>query len=187
MSLLDVIAGTSPPAKDYIVLGGVRSPGRATVLGAGSPRKWDKQQGYGVSGATLAFTGDDLSEFDVVIDLWEDSHWREWGAFAKVLASRPKGRFSPEGAFTIVHPVLNRTPISISSVVVLDAGGFEQNDTGLWTTRIKFSAYRKPRVALGKPNAAIPGVAGKTATAQDAADRQIAALLDEQASLGGAL
>lgn len=187
MNPADLINATSPPGQDYIILGGAKSPGKATVLGAGSPRKWDKQMGYGQSGASLAYTGDDLSEFEVQIDIWDKAQWREWNDFAKVLDKRPKGRLGPEGAFFIKHPVLNRAPISITSVVVLDVSGWEQDDTGLWTCRIKFSAYRKPRLALGKPNSAIDSVAGETPTAADAADRKIADLLGEQKSLGGAL
>ena len=39
----------SPPIQDFIVLGGLRSPGRATVAGAGSPRDWDIRKGWAFS------------------------------------------------------------------------------------------------------------------------------------------
>lgn len=175
-----------PPEQDWILLGGARSPGRATVVSPSSPRKWDKQAGYATSGATLAYTGDDLSDFEVVIDLWEDEHWAQWKAFAAVLDMRPRGRFSPEGAFEIVHPAVNRPPARISAVVVLDVIGPDQTD-GLWTYRLKLSAYRQPKVALGKPPGAVPAADAKIPTAKTAEDKMISDLLAEQARLGGGL
>lgn len=182
-----LLNGDGPPEQDYVILGSKRTPGRATIVSPGSPRKWDKQAGFGISGATLAFLGDDLSEFDLLVDLWEPEHWTAWTSFARdVLDKRPRGRISPEGAFDIVHPALNRSPTRISSVVVLDVTGPDQED-GLWTFRIKLSAYRQPKPALGKPPAAVPAVPGVTPTAKTAEDQAIADLLAEQARLGGAL
>lgn len=186
MGLLDILNAGDFPAQDYIELGGMTSPGRATIVNAGSPRTWDKRKGYGFSGATLVYTGDDLAEFDVLIDLWDKSQFQAWDDFAKKTLEKPPIGQRPK-ALDIKHPILNRSPTKITSVVVLDVLGPDQDEDGLWTYRIKFSAYRAPKPALGKPNASIPSVTPKVPTAQDEAEKKIQALLAQQKALGGAL
>lgn len=173
--------------QDHIVIGGLRSPGRATIVRPGSPRKWDKQGGHGVSGAGLVYLGDELAEFDVLIDLWEPHHEAEWLAFASVvLDKRPTSRTDPGGAWEIEHPILNRPPARIHAVVVKNVEGPEQGDTGLWGYRIMLSAYRQPMVAIGKPPTATPN-ANIPAKAKSAEDLEIERLMAKQRELGGAL
>lgn len=186
MALLDILNAADFPAQDFIILGGQTSPGRATVVNAGSPRTYDKRKGYGFSGATLIFTGDDLNEFDVLIDLWLPDQFRVWDDFAKKTLEKPPIGQRPK-ALDIKHPVLNRSPTKITSVVVLDVLGPEVDEDGLWTYRIKFSAFRAPLPALGKPNASIPSVTPKVPTAQDEAEKKIQQLLAQQKALGGGL
>ncbi|MDX6479513.1 MAG: hypothetical protein QOG85_23 [Gaiellaceae bacterium] len=181
---LDLLNSATPPVQDFIILQGRRSPGRATITNAGSPRTWDKQKGWGMSGATLIYTGDDLSDFDVIIDIWEKSHWGEWNDFARVLEKRSSGL----GAkfLEISHPVLYRAPLRISQVAIRDVTQFEQSKTGLWTCRILMTAWNSPLPALGKPDGTIPGVTGGGITDLDN-DPEAQALLAKQRGLGGVL
>lgn len=177
-------AAVSAPLADVILLDGVPSPGVATIVGAGSPRTWDKKKGWGYSGATLVYTGADLSDFDVILTIWQKTglQWAQWEAFALVLDLAPVGVLAKSKS--IVHPVLNRAPLSITSVVIRDVGQWEQSKTGLWTCRIGMTAYRAPMPALGKPNGTIPA---SGAIAPFAADPEIEALMKQQAALGGIL
>lgn len=146
-----------PPHQDYINLAGFPSPGAAVVKGAGSPRNWDIQKGYGRSGATTIFTGEDLAKFDVDIFCWEPEHFLAWQIFAQATLVNP-----PIGAFpfsmAIQHPALNDAPLSITQVVVTNVTQWEQSDdTGLWCRTISFLQYRKPKDALVKPFEGPPG------------------------------
>ncbi len=183
MNPLDLLNSGTPPIQDFVILGGEKSPGRATVTGAGSPRKWDKQSGFGFSGASLIFLGEDLSDFDLLIDLWEPEHWVAWNSFARVLEKPPIGVRAK--ALEIVHPLINRSPIKITQVVIRDVTQFEQSDTGLWTARIPLTAFRAPKPALGKPNGSIANANNPISDFSD--DPAIAALMRKQAALGGAL
>lgn len=178
----DIISGAEFPRQDYIMLGGVQSPGCATITGAGCPRTWDVRQGYGYSGAIVVFTGDGLAKFDVHIDLWLPSHFAEWNRFAKIcLAKAPLG--TKPKAMDIAHPLLNMEPLKITSVVVEDVSQFEQDEFGLWTCTIKLLQYRAPKPALGKPLAAIPNAVTKAPTAQDAAELEIQRLTAQFSAL----
>lgn len=145
------------PEQDYIVLGGVPSPGLAVVKGAGSPRKWDVQNGYGLTGATCIFMGEGLATFDVDIFCWTKAHFALWPAFARLTLVNPPIGARPTSMF-IQHPALNDPPLSISQVVVTNVTQWEQDgDTGLWARTISFLQYRKPRPALVKPFEGPPG------------------------------
>lgn len=180
---LDLLNANTPPVQDFIVLNGVRSPGRATIVNAGSPRNWDKQKGWGTTGATLIYTGDDLAEFDVVIDLWLPEHWAQWNTFARVLEKRSTGL----GAkfLSISHPLLYRAPLRITQVALKNVSQFELAKSGMWTCRLSFIDWKEPMPALGKPNGTIPR--DNSGIADFASDPQIAALMAKQAALGGAL
>ncbi len=169
--------------QDYIELGGQQSPGYADVAGAGSPRKWDKRDGYGFSGAVLVYHGTDLAEFDVTISMWDVAQLIDWWNFATILEKAPVGVRAK--ALDISHPFLNTPPLRIKSVVVQDVSQLRQDEYGLWTVVIKFLEYRAPRPILGKPIAAIPSAAAATPTAQDAADVQIQQLQARVAALAG--
>lgn len=185
MSIADILTGAEFPQQDYILLGGVKSPGRATILGAGSPRTWDVRQGYGYSGAVVVFTGDGLAKFDVRIDLWEKSHFSEWARFAKVALEKAPMGLKPK-AMDIAHPVLNMAPLKITSVVVEDVSQFEQDEEGMWSCTIKLLQYRAPKPALGKPLASIPNAPNVAPTAVDAAELEIKRLTAQFSALAAA-
>lgn len=174
--------GQGFPDQDWIKLGGKRPPGIAVVRGAGTPRKWDKRAGYGITGAYLVFTGDDLASFEIDIIIWDEEHWTEWLAFAPVL-EKPKAGQRPK-AIGIMHPLVNRPPWRITSVVVDDVLQFEPDADGeIWICTIKVTPFKGPAPALSKPTAAIPGASAPVPTAQDAADKKIQALTQEMAGL----
>ena len=178
MTDFGLVDGQGFPDVDWVVLDNRIPPGTSYPTGSGSPRKWDKRAGYGISGAFLVYTGADLSEFEVHVTIWTEEHWTEWLEFSTVL-EKPKQGTKPK-AIPIVHPLVNRPPIRITEVVVEDVSQFEPDETReLWTCVIKLSAWKGPEKMLARPSAAIPGANLAVPTAQDAADRQIQALVEE--------
>lgn len=203
---LDLLNADAPPCQDFIILQGQKSPGRATVRVAGCPRKWDVQAGFGISGGSMTFHGEEVpSEFEVEIALWEDEHWADWNRFVKLLAVPPNrsllGAPSPAAAISdpllkaaasspmkgldIKHPRLNRRPLLITTVVVRNVTSFERSKTGLETCTITFSKWKPPRLALAKVDGKIP--AAGAPIDPFANDPAIKALMTKQASLGGIL
>lgn len=163
---------------DYIVLAGKKSPGIATIFGADRPRKYDEQNGYGLSGATLRFTGLGLSHFKVELMLYTTEDWDAWNVWKSVLDKPPTGRV-PQ-SLSIRHPLLDS--VQISQVVVENDVAPEQVGDGVWKVEIKFSQFRKVRIALAK-------IEGTKDTPVDPADKAIAALtaLEQRGARGGSV
>ena len=149
------------------------SPGRCIIKGASSPRKWNVNDGFGQTGASVVFGGEKLSSFEIELQFWEPEHLDEWQDFKSLCEKPPTGTIPK--ALDIYHPIL--ADLKITSVVVEDRTQLDLIDeTGLWSTTIKFIQYKKPRPILAKPVASIPNAAVPVPTAQDAGDRMIAAL-----------
>lgn len=165
------------PIKDQVWLGGKVTPGAARPRKASDPRTWDVRKGYGFSGAYAIYTGDDLAKFDVDVVLWEEEHFDEWNDFAKVLV-KPTAKTRAK-AIGIYHPLLRVPPLNIRAVQVVDVTQFDTNDDGLWMCTISLLVFRPPKPVLSRPNASIPSAGEAPPTAQDAADRQIQALLGQ--------
>lgn len=181
-SPLAAITGAEVPAQDYITLGGMQSPGRATITNLVLERKLDVRQGYGSSGGEVVYTGDKPAKFDVQIDLWLPEHFALWERFAKICLAKPK--FGVQGmALDIDHPLLKIEPLKITSVCVEKVSQFEQDDEGMWTCTISFVQWLKPRPAISKTVASIPNAVTKVPTAQDAADLEIQRLMKELSGL----
>jgi hypothetical protein len=137
----------SPEVWDVILLADEESPGIADVAGAGSPRMWDKRKGQGLSGSTLVFTGDDLSEFTVVLRFTTPDHIDAWNDWKRLVAKTQRGVRAK--AIDIYHPAL--ADVGIKSVVVLDVSQMEkEGDTGEQKVTIKFESQQKPLPAVGK-------------------------------------
>lgn len=147
---------------DYIDLGGQRSPGLAEVVGASSPRKWDERRGYGLSGAIVVFRGIGLARFSVKLRFYTPEDWAGWYAWKPVVDRPPLG--TRPRALDIWHPLLEAQ--QITKVVVEDVGQPEQTDDGEWTVEIKFIEYRRPKIALAKPE-------GSQATPADPMEAEI--------------
>lgn len=174
------------PNQDYIVLGGLKSPGRARIVNAADPRKWDKRVGYGLSGAYLVYVSDELPTFSVMIDLTTAADFVAWIAFAAIL-EKPKKGVRPSKALGIQHPLLALPPLRITEVVVADVSQFVLDEFGMYTCEIKLIRWGKPQPILTKPTAAIPGVAKAVPDAKDAGDRAILALKSERDRLAAEL
>lgn len=169
------------PEQDWIGLGPVRSPGRATIVSAPRANKWDIRDGYGLDGATTVFVGVKASVIEVRFDLWLPSQFTDWLLFSRAVLepSAITGRL----AWEIKHPVLNATPINVFKVQVVEVTPFVQDDDGMWSCTVKFVEFKKPKPALSKPIAAIPAVSKPVPTAQDAAEVEIQALQAKFAAL----
>lgn len=172
--------GKTAPQQDYIVLAGQTSPGLAVVTGAGAPRNWEERKGWGLSGATIVYTGAGLAQFDVQISLgFSSDDWAAWDDFAKLLEKAPTGK-RPK-ALDIEHPLINMRPINIKSVVVTDVSQFEQDDYGIFTCSISFKEFKAPLPALAKPDQSIAAVNPTKPTAQDETEKQIQEAMAELA------
>jgi hypothetical protein len=148
---------TSQGYGDFILLGGVKSPGLCDVSGASSPRKWDQAVGYGMGGAVSRFLGNALSEFSIKFRLYgdpkvPDPDWQQWNVFESVLMKPPVPGDDKSRMFDIWHPVLQR--LKIKAVGVVDVGQPYQSDDGEWTIEVKFIEWRQPKPQLAKPEGA---------------------------------
>jgi hypothetical protein len=171
---------------DALLIGADYSPGKATVRKASEPRNWDKRKGYGFSGATVVYTGDDLSEFDVDFYLWTERQQIEWDAFKKKYFERPprpstlaEGQiFLPQPkALGMQHPVLAKA--NITAAVVKDVMFAGEDDYGgfLWT--VSFIQFRAPFFGLGRPDGTIPAAKKAQPTAKDKTEQEIDRVLEE--------
>ncbi|HEX8795450.1 MAG TPA: hypothetical protein VF765_31085 [Polyangiaceae bacterium] len=177
------------PSVDYILIEGTKSPGKATVRGANSPRGWDIRKGYALSGATVVPSGDELAEgIKVLFEFWEESQLTDWYAYAAKYFDKSVrfvlGSLTPR-PLGIFHPVLAAPPIGITEVVVKDCTQLENDGYGLWSCELTLLQYRKPKPAPAAPSAAIPAALSAAPTALDAADREMQAKLAQFQSLTG--
>lgn len=156
---------TSPV--DYILLSGKKSPGIAEITGAASSRNWDERKGYGLSGAISVFKGRALAKFSVKLRFHTDQDWADWQTWKVIVDKLPtrRGGTTPDsGNLDIWHPILE--DLGIKSVGVVEVGQPEQTDNGEWQVVLKFIEYRRPVVALAKPE-------GSKATPVDPVDQTI--------------
>lgn len=137
---------------DFILLSDQRSPGVATIEGAGIPLKWDEQNGYGFSGAFAIFRGLKISNFTVKLRLDAEQDWIEWDTWRPLVARPPFGRRPT--ARDIWHPWLEM--LEIRSVVTEFVGQPEDQDDGSFVIPIKFKAWRPPKLSLAKPKSSEP-------------------------------
>jgi hypothetical protein len=135
---------------DYILLRGLKSPGIAEVVDANSPRNWDERRGYGFSGATVIFRGVGLAYPVIKFRLWTEEHWDLWSVFRVLLEKPPFGERAQ--AMSVWHPHLEAQ--GITSVVVQDLASPVNEGNGIWSITVKFIEYRRPKVALAKPDGA---------------------------------
>lgn len=170
----------TPDEFDYIILAGKMSPGLCDVSGAASPRDWDVRKGYGLSGATVVYTGDGLAEFTVRLFLWESTHFQAYSTW-KTLIKKTAPNVKPR-AMDIQHPYL--ADLEITSVVVADTLQMQQPTPGLWTKDIKFKQYKKPLPQISKPTDNSMSKPNEP-IAQTDAEKQIAALVAQVKALNG--
>jgi hypothetical protein len=175
----DIIAGSEFPTQDFIVLGGERSPGKATITSGAFTRKYDVREPYGASGGSTVYQGDEIKRASVLIELWDKDQYAEWTRFArKVLLAKVQ-----KTALTVDHPVLEA--IQFKECQVESVSAFDQDDEGLWSCTIGLLEFKRPKPALSKPLQAIPNAKKPTPTAQDAADLEIQKLQAQFGKLAG--
>lgn len=154
---------SNPSPIYYVMLGGRRTPGIATVAGnSGAPRKWDERGGYGLSGSTLVLTGKGLGKFDILLELYTPQDWADWASFRPTIEVKPS---IAGNVYDVGHPFL--ADYKITKCVVLDEAIPKLTDEGVGQILIPCQAFRKPKFALQKPDSA-------KATPTDPVDAQIA-------------
>ena len=195
---------SGPPYQDYVLIGGKRTPGGCSIVKAGTPRTWQIATGYGLSGATLRYTGAGLSKFDVIVTLWEDDHWADWADFATVLKRPPSSvlaalsksiftdaflgvalQNATPSALAIKHPILTTPPLSITAVVIEDVSQPTPSEWGDWDIVISCIEWRAPMASLGTVDGTIPKVEKKVLPARDQAEVVIDQLAGQFLSVAG--
>jgi len=145
------------PSVDTISINGVPAPGQWILQATQKVFGWQVQQGYALSGATVAPKGDELVVAPFLVKLWRPQDFDSFRLFRSRFLK--KAVFSVGGqasyALGIVHPEL--AELGVTSVVVAKAPVMTNNGKGLWSGTCEFLQYRKPAPAPAKPNAAIPG------------------------------
>lgn len=170
---------TNSELYDHIVLAGVESPGLAVVSGAVIPQNWDKRKGFGNSGATIVYSGDDLAEFKVTLSLFEIQHFEDWDTFQLLLLKSPKD--AKPKALDINHPLL--APLGIKSVVVKSVSQLNPVGDGMWQVEISFLQFRAPTPSVGKPTGSTSNKKTDTSSV-DERDKTIAALRAQAQGVG---
>lgn len=164
------------PALNYVVVRGIRSPGRAQLSGVEAPFNWDVQKGYALSGASIVFRGRDIAKPTLTISMWDPLHFLQWELF--------KGALKPPTPSTpffvdMQHPILAAADISAVGVESLGEP-IRQPNGGLWVATIKLIEYRPFKLALVKPDKSIPSVdKGKVEPPKTAGDKFLAESLKD--------
>jgi hypothetical protein len=136
-----------PELYDSVVLGGVRSPGKATLSGHDRVVGWDVKEGSGQNGATMTRKGERPVEFTLTLYLADQDDFDAWPAFVAVVDGTVAG--STPKAVDIYHPDLASQ--GITSVVKASVGGTVHDGKGGQTIAIKLTEYRPPKPATGSP------------------------------------
>lgn len=141
------------PALNYVVVQGVRSPGRADLTGCSRPHNWEVVPFFGMGGARTIYKGSSIAKPTLLVTLWEPEHFPAWEAFAKLL---PPPTIGKPLAIGMSHPKL--TAAEIKAVQVEDLGVPERQDSGVWLVTVKLIEYNPPAPALVTPRGSVPAV-----------------------------
>jgi hypothetical protein len=144
-----------PRAFWFLILAQTIAPGIVSELAGMNPRKWDKRDGTGQSGATIVYNGDGLAAFSCKLQIgWNSRYlptareqYAEWDTFKALL--KPPTEKNPAG-LDIFHPVLAMLPVQIISVVVEDVIGPKWIAPGVAEWEIKFLQNRQAKPAGAK-------------------------------------
>lgn len=161
----------SPDLWDVFILDGFGLPGIVVDDGdPANPRNWDKKKGQASSGATLVFSGVDLSEFKVKCQLITLEDWDEYNT-QKDRFKAPTGKNPP--SMSCFYPSLELLPEPVNAVVIKDSTPPKQNGDQ-WFYTISFSQDRRAKAAGGKSKGSTAYTGGSK---KDAQDNQIDALV----------
>lgn len=157
-----VLLAYDPPSGQTVTW--QRSPGIAKVTGAALLYRWDKRQGYGLAGAFPVYFGEDLPDFVIELRLYTSQDWVDWAAWKPLVVKPPKS-IRPK-ALAIYHPWL--AEVQIGACTIKKVHQPEPDDeTGGFLIAIECMKWRKPTIALSKPDAA------KTNASDDPVDQEI--------------
>ncbi len=146
---IDKVLLAYPPPKGQQVAWQV-SPGLASVSGSALLFRWDQRQGYGLAGSFPIYYGTKLSEFTVELRLYTSEDWADWASWSQLVAKPPAG--TRPKALAIYHPWL--ADLKIGACVVQKVKQPEEMDNGGYLIGIDCLEWRKPQIALSKPEAA---------------------------------
>lgn len=137
---------------NYVVANGIQSPGRATLTGVSAPHNYQVQEGYALSGATMAYRGRGIAKPVLSLLLWKDEHFFAWPLFKKALENpTPTKPFYVE----IQHPLL--ASAGLKAFGVEDLGEpVRSPQGGGWTVTIKLIEWRPFKPMLVKADKSIP-------------------------------
>lgn len=165
----------------YFELDGARSPGVLVGIEInGIPLKYDSQQGFGLSGEFLRFTGLGLAEWKFTLRLIDeqDRADNDAGGWRKATAPPPQGK--TDRLRSIKHPVLERfrPAVTLGYLQEIPAEVPATTEGGGVIITYPFKAYRKPLPQVGKPAAPASAVTAKVPNPR----QQAIAKLTEQIS-----
>lgn len=172
-------------AWDFAFISSVVTPGLAEVTGFGRPAKWDIRKGSGTAGAATVFTGEDPTKGKLRIVFFEGTDQRgnvnsfeQRLMFFDELCPILEKSYTGKTALDFYHPACSDPPYNVTTVVIENIGQLERvDDTGLYAVTIDLLRYTKPKPAAGKPKA--QAKKNQQPTAEDAADKEIQALLKQ--------
>jgi hypothetical protein len=155
---------------NYVLVNGVRSPGRATISGVNLPFKWTIQDQYGADAAVMTYHGRGLCKFTLTLWLWEESHFISFPSFMKLIQP-PENKALPF-VVQMQHPIL--AAAGIAAVTPLEITMPQRQSNGVWIATANMTEWRKPRDVLVRPRDSIPAPnKGKIVPPQTAADRAL--------------
>jgi hypothetical protein len=161
---------------DYALVAGKRTPGLAIVEKASAKLKWDQAQGYALSGAIARYTGDELADFILRIQLRTTEEWEAWDEFKTIVAKPPRG-VRPK-ALDFWHPFT--ADLGVTSVVVKERSQPNPIEDGtVFEITIALMQYRRPKPQYAAPEAA------KTQASEDPYDKAIERLAAQVAERAG--
>jgi hypothetical protein len=156
------------PVSDAITVAGLPAPGKWTLLSATKEYGWQVRQATAMTGATVVPIGDPLPEPEFMVEFFDPRDFLAFKAFRTAFLKKPLVAVTgaPAGlALGIDHPELKE--LGISSVVVKSITPVLNDSYGVWSCKVKFLKYGKPKPALNKPDAAIPDNGAPRPTAQN--------------------
>lgn len=193
MAVADAVAPdptvTFFPAVNTFSLAGSTLPGKWTLLSAVKKFGWQVQKGYGLSGAFIFPTGDELVVARFRGEFWASDDWLSYstlirkplfntGSFAVGGTSRISAK-----AMGIDHPELKA--LGVTAVTITEIGVGIQEEGGLWTTELEFIQFRPPVPAPPPTKTVIPDVQKPAPVAQDAQDVELQNLTKNLKALTG--
>jgi hypothetical protein len=176
---------TAFPVVNTITLSGTTMPGKWTLISAAKKFGWEIRKGYGLSGAFVFPTGDNLVCPEFRVEFWANSDMLRYKTARKVLLTKASISLGLTAmALGIGHPEL--TALGVSSVVVGTAYPVIQEGAGLWTTKVEFIQYRPPVIAPPKPQGSTPDAATAPPIALNATQAENIKLANELTARLGA-